>query len=287
MLRRVSPDGNLILASRSYPSPVSSASPETPKLPAAFFGHHKAATTFLSQFLAEFCATLNKRHAVVANPAWIRFNFSEFILEHNLDCLSYVNADPSFVADLSFHRAIHIIRDPRDIAVSAYFSHRYSHPLTRWPELVDHRRHLESLNLEAGLLLDFGFTDSLVTDGHKVKVYQSMQEWNYNNSDILELRYEDLFINLENEIKRALIHLCLLDPSDSSIAHEGKSTPWLKSFEMMSGGRQRGQTNNYHHYRRGMSGDWRQYFEHKHKHWFKDRYGSFLIRRGYENSYDW
>jgi hypothetical protein len=59
------------------------------------------------------------------------------------------------------------------------------------------------------------------------------------------------------------------------------------SFRRKSGGRKKGEENRSHHYRKGVPGDWVNYFDDKLKQSFKDRYGDLVVQLGYENDYDW
>lgn len=279
--------GNYLQAGRSQIGLDHTRSLEASKLSAVYFGHHKAATKFLSQILEDSCKMIGINHAAVANPAWIDFDFPRFISANSIKCLSYVNSNINFAQSLQFCRGVHIIRDPRDMAISAYFSHRYSHPLARWPELLDHRKRLDAIDLKAGLLLDFQFTDDLVTDGYKISVFPAMRNWRYNNPSILELRFEDLLGDFEVEMTKILTYLFHLDSSDPRTISRIRSLLQINSFNMMTGGRLPGEMDPYHHYRKGVIGDWRQYFSQEHKMWFKERYGDFLIEHGYERSYDW
>jgi len=58
-------------------------------------------------------------------------------------------------------------------------------------------------------------------------------------------------------------------------------------FEQVSGGRQRGEEDVHSHVRKGVSGDWRQYFTAPVKVAFKERFGDVLIACGYEKDNDW
>ncbi len=52
------------------------------------------------------------------------------------DLLILSNATLSSLQKINFKRGFQIIRDPRDIAVSSYFSHLYSHSTRYWEELI-------------------------------------------------------------------------------------------------------------------------------------------------------
>ena len=58
-------------------------------------------------------------------------------------------------------------------------------------------------------------------------------------------------------------------------------------FQALSGGRPRGVEDRESHFRKGVAGDWRQYFSNRVKRAFKSRYGGHLIAAGYERDLDW
>jgi lipopolysaccharide transport system ATP-binding protein len=59
------------------------------------------------------------------------------------------------------------------------------------------------------------------------------------------------------------------------------------SFKRKSGGRPAGKEDIHHHYRKGIAGDWRNYFTPRVTDAFKAQYGDLLIRLNYESSHDW
>ena len=85
-----------------------------------------------------------------------------------------------------------MIRDPRDVVVSGYYSHRHSHPLGSWVELAEHRRRLQAVTPEEGLLLEIDFSARLRTEGIDLEPFRSLSQWDYARDDILELRYEEI-----------------------------------------------------------------------------------------------
>jgi len=60
-----------------------------------------------------------------------------------------------------------------------------------------------------------------------------------------------------------------------------------RSFEVFSGARARGETNVMHHYRRGVSGNWKNYFDRELGRLFEENYPRALIDMGYETSETW
>ena len=59
------------------------------------------------------------------------------------------------------------------------------------------------------------------------------------------------------------------------------------AFKKLTSSCSLGQEFHRNHYRKGVKGDWKNYFEEIHKDFFKDRYGELLIKLGYEKDYNW
>jgi hypothetical protein len=56
------------------------------------------------------------------------------------------------------------------------------------------------------------------------------------------------------------------------------------AFARKAGGRTPGQEDVYHHYRKGVAGDWQIYFTPRVTAAFKERYGDLLLQLGYEST---
>jgi hypothetical protein len=250
------------------------------KLPLlAYFGHHKTGTRWIDMILESLAKVTGLRYGSVCNPPWFQFDLQAFAEKHDIEILSYTNAEQRYVNQLRRFRGFHVIRDPRDMAISAYFSHLLSHPTMHWPELGPHRDLLRKLPKPDGILADMRFTSTLPTDGYNLQPYQAMANWDYDSESVLELKFEEL----------------IGDPLagfSSVLSHLGLDVPRLRleeilaatSFEVLSGGRSRGQEDVTAHYRRGIPGDWRQHFELRHKDYFAQLTGDLAVKLGYAPS---
>ena len=58
-------------------------------------------------------------------------------------------------------------------------------------------------------------------------------------------------------------------------------------FENVSGGRRRGEEDVLAHERKGIAGDWRNYFTPRISREFRHMYGDLLIMTGFEDNDDW
>ena len=260
--------------------------PDTRPLP-VYFGHHKCATQFIDGIANDFCTALNMYHAQANGAKYFNFDLSSLVEQLAPDYLAYINAEHRYAITLSNFVAFHVIRDPRDIAISAYFSHRYSHQTKHWPELPEHRAKLERLNFEDGLLLDMDFTDRLETAGYSFSPFKAIEEWDYNQPNVLELKFEELIADIEGVLFKAFAFIGLLPENEEGPRLALREAIAKHQFKKLSKGRAPGEEDVTHHYRHGVAGDWKRYFSTRHKQWFKDRYLQLLIKTGYETDSSW
>jgi sulfotransferase family protein len=278
----------------------------------AYFGHHKCASTLMLTVINEVCAYAGLRHAHYDSPKmWgykIGFGLDKAADENKLHFVSYTGADVKFLGDRNRFRGIHIIRDPRDIAISAYFSHRNSHSTEGWPELAEVRNDLLRLPKDQGILEDLKFTAKLPVDGWTTNLFDTMKEWNYESENVLEVRFEDLVRDPYQTFLEMFAFLGLLESSEAhpSILLRHAVRSWLtrgplasipawvlltivyrNRFAKLAGGRKKGEEDENSHYRKGAPGDWKNHFNERHKQYFKEHYNDLLVKLGYESGYDW
>ena len=167
------------------------------------------------------------------------------------------------------YRKFIIIRDLRDTLVSGYFSIRYSHAiideqLGRW------RERLEAMTIEDGLLM-------------------LMNEWLPASSRIQQswveagetfIRYEDLLEKDSEILEELLIGTCEIKVTRERL-HE---IIVENRFENLTGGRKRGEENLIAHERKGISGDWKNYFTPQVTEKFIEQYGKMHLDAGYSFS---
>jgi hypothetical protein len=163
-----------------------------------------------------------------------------------------------------------ILRDLRDVLVSAYFSFKITHPEVE--RVASIRKALNAREVEAGMLwLLKGWLRG------EAKISSS---WIDNRKDWI--RYEDLLKNDLGILEEVLIDRCNLDIDRALFGEHVLSC----RFSRVSG-RTPGQEDFNSHYRKGVAGDWRNHFTPKIKRAFKWRYGSLLLKSGYEKNHEW
>jgi hypothetical protein len=168
-------------------------------------------------------------------------------------------------------RTFVIIRDLRDTLISLYFSTKKSHDLIvdRLPQI---RNSLAISGEEAGLLY---LMNDVLPDSASIQA-----SW-IGAQGVLLLRYEDILDN-EYTFFEQLIDYCQINITRARL-HD---IVQYNIFEAATG-RKRGQEDLNAHLRKGIAGDWRNYFTEKVKLAFKEQYGQILIDTGYEKDLKW
>lgn len=277
----------------------------------AFYGHHKCATMTLNAIIGGICKRLGLRFEAVFDETRFSGDLNQYVRERQIEFLSYGNADIEFVRQLPRHKGFHIIRDPRDIVVSAYFSHLHSHSTSQWRELENHRTRLKSMSLQDGLAAEIKF---------RGRSFDHMARWNYDQPDILEIRFEDFIRSNYDSMIRIISFLGLLDSDahqfqyrlaglyrdfaallgrkldwrqparlgpDKLYVPELLTITWRNSFHFKSQGRAEGEVDERSHYRKGKSGDWSEYFDDTHKELFKTLYPGLVPQLHYHPDDNW
>ena len=281
----------------------------------AFFGHHKCATSWIDQILMEISFHMGLHLEIVHRPVkWAQHGSLPALVQSvDADIVAYTNATMDHIADLPFAYGFHVIRDPRDILVSAYFSHLKTHPTDNWPELESHRTRLANLSKEEGLFAEMDFS---------ARQFEDMYNWDYEQPNVLEYKLEELSPAPYAGFTTIMRHLQLLDEQEVHpltylslwinrwlyrvrhiiprtmhpprlIKHHTLPARTLdeivemKSFKKLSGGRTRGEEDASSHFRKGEPGDWANHFTKQHKEAFKDRFNEVLVKLGYEDDASW
>lgn len=251
----------------------------------AYFGHHKAGTTWISKIINSVCLYREIKVAGFHSPEVFNYDLKTTITHNNITFFSYTNADISYVHHIPNLKGFHVVRDPRDIVVSAYFSHLYSHATEYWPELVEQRNRLRCLSKNEGLLLTIKFLEHLKVNNLALYLFDSMYNWDYSLHNIMELKFEDIISNPYEKFAEIFRFLGIGDDLKALTAL--KEALKENDFFAMSGGRSPGQEDIKNHYRKGVSGDWRNHFQKEHINYFKAKYNDLLIKLGYEVCQDW
>ncbi|MEM1126728.1 MAG: sulfotransferase [Bacteroidota bacterium] len=292
-----------------------------------YFGHHKCASSWIWAILAQICREAGLVHKIMVDPLTPtghgpltdymadqipRHDLGRYLEQRGYDFVSFVTADMEMVEALRMpFKGFHVIRDPRDIIVSAYFSHRNSHPTDNLPHLAAHRERLKSVSKEEGLFLEMEFSGQELRD---------LGDWNYQHPDILELKMEEVTRHPYESFVRIFEFLDLLRWESDFLAKDRVQTflqglmnrlsfrapHWQRlrrpmrptgdivlgrvydnRFEKKAGGRAKGKADAKSHYRKGKAGDWRNHLTPAHIAHFKETYPGLVSTLGYETDESW
>lgn len=173
------------------------------------------------------------------------------------------------------HRTFFVLRDPRDIVVSWYYSTKYSHALLG--QIAEFRDKLNQLDFLEGMQFAIEFLDSF-------GVFEALRSWPKSVSDprVLVIRYEDLIgHNSEDTFSKIFDH-CQIDMAQKK--REKLISEY--SFKSMSN-RDPGQEDRKSHMRKGIAGDWKNNFPEDLKIFFKQKTGNLLEIIAYETDENW
>jgi hypothetical protein len=169
-------------------------------------------------------------------------------------------------------KAIVVLRDPRDVIVSLYYSWIYSHALN--PQVEEMRALLLNLPNEIDrwkFMIAFLRAD--------LRVYITWLSKTIDSA--LVIKYEDLLLNPVDEITKLIEWLGWNVPNNII-----KEVVDRLSFQSKSG-RDNGKVDKYSHYRKGISGDWKNHFCIELGKYWEELYPNFLMEIGYEDNYQW
>lgn len=169
------------------------------------------------------------------------------------------------------YRCFFVVRDPRDLLVSWYFSNLVSHDPN--PAIARRRAELEALSEEAGLISQL--------EGDFQVVPATLAAW-IDRADrdpqVRLVHYEDLVGGDADRHWAELFEFCGMAIPDRTRAAVLRTY----SFERMTGGRRQGDEDRGAKYRRGAAGDWGGHFTPALTAEFDRRHRTLVERLGYE-----
>ena len=201
--------------------------------------HHKCASTWLIRYMREFCGLNGLRLDST--------HYSQKELDRACDILIWQNASYEFISE-RVDGALHLIRSPFDIVVSAYHSHKKTHPVDGWPELVRQREVLRNCDDIDGFYLTLSFLERDDFYNGAVGPLHALRHWDFEDRRYATLRMEDVVLEPETHLGGVLqsaFQGSVLPPADEH------------TFARMTG-RQVGEVDDQSHYRSGKSDQWKE-----------------------------
>ncbi len=203
-------------------------------MPVHVLTHHKCASTWLMAWL-EAAARLNGLTVAASQ-------YGDRLPGGDADIVLLVNADYGFVSG-AVDEGLHVIRNPLDVVVSAWHSHRATHATDGWPELEARRARLQAASRAEGLVMTAEFISRPDFYDGTPGPLRAMADWDYDDPRFQTLRMEDMVAGpaatvgvwLQERLGRALAL-----PADADFR-----------FERFSGERVPGEVDETSHYRSG------------------------------------
>jgi hypothetical protein len=227
--------------------------------------HHKVGTVWFMRVLAAVAESYDLRFEIIGRN--LPTAGSEVFLFNNA-----FRFKREYFEGKTF-RGSHIVRDPRDLVVSAYHYHLRTTeewvvtPSQRWGG-QSYQEYLRTLDDRDGLLAEISRCAG--------SEFKSMSEWDYEQPEFLELRYEDVLADESSAFDRLFHHYGFRD-NECEVSVE-----LARSFSLDVV-----RADKDSHVRSGRPGEWRDTFKPEHTSAFKEATGDLLVRLGYESTTDW
>jgi len=276
-----------------------------------YAGHHKCASSYVKSILNSIASILNMEIGEAMDSKEL---ISQEKRLDKVDFFYLLNANrnvaKTVIENLDNVKGFHVIRDPRDLIVSAYFSHLYSHPTSGWNVLLPHRAKLESLSKKDGIIAELEFCSEWMED---------LYSWDYlENGNILDVKFEqiveapylqwlkilkhldilnedlqvndsikDISMELFRRIQSKILVNSTLNKNEGISPYTALGIVYDHRFEALTKGRKTGSEDIKHHYRKGIPGDWRNHFDNEIIDCFKEKYNNLLLKLDYESESNW
>lgn len=170
------------------------------------------------------------------------------------------------------YRGVHIMRDPRDMIVSGYHYHKWTHE--EWvhrpdDQGVSYQQKLNRVENHDGLFMEID---------HFIFFYrETLENWDMNDPDILEVSYDDLMGDQRNTVYDDIFKHLGFKNADLNLAGD-----LMRLFEAKS---RTGRTSDgiaaQSHVRSGKSGQWKAELSANHIAYIERELGPVLRKFGY------
>jgi hypothetical protein len=225
--------------------------------------HHKSMTTYFHAVLKCLAFMTNSSFELVhtrPKPVVARFVLFTHSRLHLDAALSY--------------RGVHVMRDPRDMIVSGYHYHKWA--AERWLHRLDENgeSYQEKLNRvckSEGLFLEI---DHFIFMNRKV-----LEEWDLEDENILEVKYEDLMAPGREALYGAIFQHLGFEGRELATA-----LSLMRAFEASSrSGSRSGKVTERSHLRSGRTRQWEDELGAEHLHYIERELGHVIRKFDYPN----
>lgn len=238
------------------------ATPVPPGSPVIFVAtHHKVMTTYFNAVLRLLSFGLKRQFQRVHIEQPAAGSQVVLSMHSKLD-----------LPKLGDYRGVHIMRDPRDMIISGYHYHKWTHE--EWvhrpdDEGVSYQQKLNSANKYDGLFMEIN---------HFIFFYRkTLLDWDIEDPNILEIPYRDLMEDGRTDLYTQMFRHLGLEGHTLDLA-----TDLMRLFEAKSRtGRQTGEVAAKSHLRSGKSGQWQAELEQDHIDYIERELGPVLRKFGY------
>ena len=210
--------------------------------------------------------------------------------------LYHSHYQPKYLIDKN-KKIVLLIRDGRDIIVSSYFHYLIWNDKNKQnPKLVNYYRNnlqfedYDDIRKNLPKFIEFMFKD----EPSRLKFFNYPGNWTTynkkwlkrakNQSNIFIIKYEDLLGNANLQMKNLIDYHFNFD--NENVDERIKEVVFKYSFENQTK-RHSGVEDKSNFLRKGIAGDWKNYFNEEAKDVFKKYGGSMLIQLGYEENNEW
>lgn len=230
--------------------------------------HHKCGSVWVAYVTSAISRHLGKKYITIGNDPLLSHYDADVLYSYT----SVVSFDePDYVSS-------HVIRDPRDIVVSAYHYHQYCkedwciEPNSEFG--MTYQEKLKSFPKEEGMIFEMTHYTKVVLD--------IMFNWNYSDPKCREMKYENLIANPDEEFAALFKHWKIADDKIDECVEISRKFHMTKLS-----GRNVGEVQFGSHMRSGKPGQWKDEFSPSHKKFFKETFAGLLVRTGYEKDDNW
>jgi len=169
-------------------------------------------------------------------------------------------------------RAFFVMRDPRDILVSWYFSWKHSHPVMS--DIGEQREKLNAASEDEGLC--YG-----IEQLHEQGLFAALRSWidaSKRSPNAAVFRYEDLIDANQLAVFQKLFAHCDIAMPEEKL----REVLAANSFAALAKGRERGVEDVTSHLRKGVHGDWKNHFTPRVSEAFRATTGDLVETLGYQ-----